>query len=291
LLPINLYQIIEKKKKTKKKKKKVPFKLSPITWPQNHLLLTSKSILTQYVDCGVLGHALKKEKAKTLTPGGQIFSYFLCVSPGKISGISSHLQSNESITNKPTTTTMAAKSQQFSWSRVLLHYKALKRPTKHPLHYSRKISTFPQFPTSQTPNFSFLTKSHYSTASNRVIQELLADVERERQREREQKKRTGLDTKDIDAEDEEDYMGVAPLIEKLEKEKQKLKETGDLHQYEERTDSDSDDDDERFSREAMEKRRDEFERKFKRHEELLKNFTEAGMKCGLVCLDGLSFGY
>ncbi|KAE8077550.1 hypothetical protein FH972_016106 [Carpinus fangiana] len=168
---------------------------------------------------------------------------------------------------------MATKSQQFSWSRVLLHHQALRRPTKHPLHYSRIISTFSHFPTSQTPYFSFLTKTHYSTASNRVAQDLLAEVERERQRERQQRKRSGLDTKDIDAEDEEDYMGVAPLIEKLEKEK--LKDTGDLNQYEERTDSDSDDDDERFSGDAMKKRRDEFERKFKRHEEFLKNFTEA----------------
>jgi small subunit ribosomal protein S5 len=207
----------------------------------------------------------------------------------KISGISSNLRSNESITKEPTTTTMATKSQQFSWSRVLLHHQALRRPTKHPLYYSRKIPTFPHFPTSQTPYFSFLTKTHYSTASNRVAQDLLAEVERERQRERQQRKRSGLDTKDIDAEDEEDYMGVAPLIEKLEKEK--LKDTGDLNQYEERTDSDSDDDDERFSGDAMKKRRDEFERKFKRHEEFLKNFTEAGMKCGPVCLDGLSFGY
>lgn len=106
-----------------------------------------------------------------------------------------------------------------------------------------------------------------------MVQDLLSEVEKERQREREQRKRTGLDTKDIDDEDEEDYMGIMPLIEKLEKEK--LKDTGSLNQYEEATDSDSDDDDERFSTEASEKRWNQFERKFKRHEELLKNFTEA----------------
>lgn len=106
-----------------------------------------------------------------------------------------------------------------------------------------------------------------------MVHDLLAEVEKDKQREREQRKRAGLDTKDIDAEDEEDYMGVTRVIEKLEKEK--LKNTGDLNQYEEPTDSDSDDDDERFGTEAIKKRRDEFERKFKRHEEFLKNFTEA----------------
>lgn len=99
-------------------------------------------------------------------------------------------------------------------------------------------------------------------------------MEREKQREREQRKRAGLDTKDIDREDEEDYMGVMPLIEKLEKEK--LKDTGDLNLYEEPTDSDSDEDDERFTPDAVKKRFDEFQRKFTRHEELLNNFTEAG---------------
>ena len=116
-----------------------------------------------------------------------------------------------------------------------------------------------------------------------MVHDLLAEVEKERHREREQRKRAGLDTKDIDAEDGEDYMGVMPLIERLEK--QKLKDTGELNRYEERSDSDSDDDDERFSNEAVKKRKDEFDRKFKRHEELLKNFTEAGIEClPLVCL-------
>lgn len=89
-----------------------------------------------------------------------------------------------------------------------------------------------------------------------------------------------MDTKDIDAEDEEDYMGVGPLIEKLEKEK--LKITADLNLYEEPTDSDSDEDDERFSRDAVNKRFQLFEKKFKRHEELLHGFADAGMRYKLV---------
>ncbi|RVW77441.1 hypothetical protein CK203_048093 [Vitis vinifera] len=105
------------------------------------------------------------------------------------------------------------------------------------------------------------------------MQELLAEVEREKQREKEQRKRAGLDVKEIEDEDEEDYMGVGPLIEKLEKEK--LKNSGDLNMYEERTDSDSDEDDERFTTEAVKKRARCFEKKFKRHGELLNNFAEA----------------
>lgn len=103
----------------------------------------------------------------------------------------------------------------------------------------------------------------------------MAEVEKDREREREQRKRAGLDTKDIDEEDKEDYMGLMPYIEKLEKEK--LKNVGDLNRYEEPSDSDSDNDDERFTPDAIKKRFDEFQRKFKRHKELLRNFIEAGI--------------
>lgn len=70
-------------------------------------------------------------------------------------------------------------------------------------------------------------------------------------------------------------MGVGPLIDKLEKEK--LKDPGgEPNRYEEPTDSDSDDDDERFTSEAVEKRTADFEKKYKRFEDLIKNFTDAG---------------
>lgn len=92
--------------------------------------------------------------------------------------------------------------------------------------------------------------------------------------EREERKQKGLDTADIDAEEEEDYKSVRPLIEKLEKEK--LKGDANLNMYEERSESDSDDDDERWSPEAVQDRIDVFEKKFNRHEDLLRNFTEAG---------------
>ncbi|KAI4331618.1 hypothetical protein MLD38_029792 [Melastoma candidum] len=71
-----------------------------------------------------------------------------------------------------------------------------------------------------TPRSSFST-SFTPGASSRVVQELLAEFEKEKQRERDSRKRAGIGTEDIVAEDDEDFMGIAPLIEKLEKEKLK----------------------------------------------------------------------
>ncbi|XP_011077111.1 golgin subfamily A member 6-like protein 6 [Sesamum indicum] len=122
-------------------------------------------------------------------------------------------------------------------------------------------------------NFSDLPLNSRLAAEARALQDLTYQVQQERAREREERIKAGLDTADLDAEEEEDYMGVGPLIEKLEKEKAKG-EPRDLNRYEEQTDSDSDDDD-RFSKEAENKLIDQFEKKFKKHEELLDNFTKA----------------
>ncbi|XP_031260369.1 uncharacterized protein LOC116118525 [Pistacia vera] len=201
---------------------------------------------------------------------------------------------------------MTTKSQPYSWTRLLLN-ETLKNPTKTPLLFSRKISTFPHFSTSQTPQipippnihlpnaskrnptkpiFSFSRKistfrlfrtnqtprCHFSSYT-RVAQDLLAQVERDKQREREARKRLGLDTKDIDAEDEEDYTGVGPMIEKLEKKLRTIPE--EFIRNEEPTDLDRDEDDERFSREAVQKRYQLFQKKFKRFEELVRSFVDA----------------
>ncbi|XP_077227685.1 ribosomal protein S5 family protein [Tasmannia lanceolata] len=165
-----------------------------------------------------------------------------------------------------------------TWTRFLLTLNP-KKPINNPIIFSRTISNsppfFPQFHYIQKPNSNFQTSFRFDRffSSARTIQELLAEVEMEKQREREQRKRAGEDVGE-DNEDEEDYMGVGKLIEKLEKEKEKEKDTGDLDSREEPTDSESEDD-ERFSPDELKKRRDEFEKKFKRHEELLNNFTEA----------------
>lgn len=170
------------------------------------------------------------------------------------------------------------------WCRLLLINKTLKpRPIKPP---SRNISSL--VPNPNTPRF-FLPSIHPRLFSSPVaaaadddgddgddikdpIQELLAELEREKQRERDQKTKAG--TPIVDDEDEEDYMGVQPLIDKLEKSKTKY--IGPLELYEEPTDSESDDeDDERFTGEAINKDIDLFEKKHERHGELLKNFVDA----------------
>ncbi|KAL0536476.1 hypothetical protein IC582_025425 [Cucumis melo] len=166
---------------------------------------------------------------------------------------------------------MVNKSQAFSWSRLLLNQVVHQNLIKTPLHISRKISCLQRLPIDKISKIS-LTRC-YSTAHSRVVHDLLAEVEKEKKREREMRIRAGLDTKDIDNEDEEDYMGVGPLIEKLDKKNSRV--TGDLNAYEEPSDSDSDEDDERFSTESVRKRFQNFQRKFERHKELLKNFTDA----------------
>lgn len=103
-----------------------------------------------------------------------------------------------------------------------------------------------------------------------VVRDLLAELEQEKKRERDERKRKGLGTEDIDREEEEDYMGVTPLIEKLQKEKWN---TEDLMLEEEPTDSDSEEDE--IDQDEEEKAWEMFETKLERHKELLKNFVEA----------------
>ncbi|KAK4796633.1 hypothetical protein SAY86_028959 [Trapa natans] len=163
----------------------------------------------------------------------------------------------------------------FSYSNLIFkHSNLLRKSSNWPLicsasHYSYGRSSFAPL----------LHRSHFSTFPSdetaAAVQELLGELEMEKQREREARKRAGLDTKDIDAEEEEDFMGVGPLIEKLEKEKLKESSSTDLFAYEEPTDSDSDEDDERLNPENMRKNFELFEKKIKRHDELLNNFAES----------------
>ena len=129
-------------------------------------------------------------------------------------------------------------------------------PLKSPLnvisHIPGKSQLFLIFSPTKHQNPHFLQKNVISPQPSHPEQLRLAEVEREKQRERDDRKRKGLDTKDIDEEDQEDYMGVMPLIEKLKKEK--MKDNPDLDRYEEPTDSDSEEDDEWFPAEAKEKR-------------------------------------
>lgn len=82
-------------------------------------------------------------------------------------------------------------------------------------------------------------------------------------------------------EEEEDYMGVNPLIEKLEKEKTKDKADGkeydnNFWMLEEDSESESEDDDDDEERAEQMRRKEEqlMDRKIKRHRELMKEFME-----------------
>ncbi|KAI9075807.1 hypothetical protein K1719_042293 [Acacia pycnantha] len=142
-------------------------------------------------------------------------------------------------------------------------------------HKEHCIDAFPSLGKPTTPLHPLVTHDSESIPSN-LVQDLLAEVEKDRlERTDRERIRVGLDTKDIDAETRQDYMGVRPILRKLRR--QKIKDSKELDEYEEPTDSDSDDEDERFSPEAIQQRFEDFERKFKKHEELLKNFTDAGI--------------
>ncbi|KAL7611299.1 hypothetical protein Lser_V15G10350 [Lactuca serriola] len=124
-------------------------------------------------------------------------------------------------------------------------------------------------------NRQFSSMPASNTVGDRIVRELLAQVERDKQRERDQRKKAGLGTADIDAEDDEDYMGVGPLIERLEKENLKHVDPGLLNMREEPTDSESDEEDHRFTYEAIQKRQEILQKKYKRHDELIKNFAQS----------------
>ncbi|XP_020094015.1 uncharacterized protein LOC109714031 [Ananas comosus] len=157
---------------------------------------------------------------------------------------------------------------------LLLRFRSYARPRlfSAPKPYHNPTPPLPCF-------FRLLPSRPFSANPNpvmgdRVVQELLAEAERERQREREERRKAGVDVADDDDEEEEDYMGVGPLIEKLEKKRAREADSA-FDMFWEPTDSDSDEDDERFSPDEIKKRLDEFDRKCKRHSELLKNFAEA----------------
>ncbi|KAK6156443.1 hypothetical protein DH2020_010691 [Rehmannia glutinosa] len=158
---------------------------------------------------------------------------------------------------------------------------------RHRIPSTIKYASRPFLSTHSLPNplLTSQTTRNYSSkfsdvrgraaAADRALQDITYQAQRERMRERGRGIKAGLDVADLDAEDEEDYMGVGPLIEKLEKEKMKG-DPPNLNRYEEPTDSESDDD-ERSSQDAMNKQFDQFEKKFKKHEELLDKFTKAGL--------------
>ncbi|KAI3995762.1 hypothetical protein MKX01_007241 [Papaver californicum] len=167
-----------------------------------------------------------------------------------------------------------------TWSRILLKSSSSKNPSIPHKNLCRKISnSSPQIHHFQIPkpNLSlsrYRFSSSFPPSNDRVIQKLLEEAEAEKQKEKDEKRKAGLlnDDDDVEEEEEEDYMSVGPMIEKLEK--QNAKEKGPLGQHEEPTDSESEVD-ERWEPDAVQKRSDEFEKKCKRHGELLTNFASS----------------
>ncbi|GMJ11323.1 hypothetical protein like AT1G64880 [Hibiscus trionum] len=161
------------------------------------------------------------------------------------------------------------------------HYP--KTPVKPHFSFCRNISYFPNIQTPNSPlsfnrwNFSRAFSSDDSSDDDGdaddddLMADVFAEIEQEKQREREDRIRKGLDTKDLDEEDNEDYMGVTALIEKLEKRHLKEKNMRVDFDFDDLSDSDSESEDEG----DYEKREEQFERKKKMHEQLLKNFCEA----------------
>ncbi|KAL3833935.1 hypothetical protein ACJIZ3_008671 [Penstemon smallii] len=161
------------------------------------------------------------------------------------------------------------------WSRLLLH--PVQHLIRHPPRHPSPLFLSAHFISKRTRNFSTdlwdLPPKARWAAEDRALQELTYEEERERQREREERIKAGLPTADLDAEDEEDYMGVDPLIEKLMKEEAKG-DNNKLMQYEEATDSESED--EQSAAEASEEKVKIFDKKFEKYEELLDKFNKAG---------------
>lgn len=98
----------------------------------------------------------------------------------------------------------------------------------------------------------------------------MEEVERERARERAKLISEGVDVSDLGNEEEPDILRVGPLLEKLERQNKKDKES-ELNMREAETDSDSEPEDE----EALNKQVEMFEKKFDQFEKLLDKFDKA----------------
>ncbi|KNA22083.1 hypothetical protein SOVF_037280 [Spinacia oleracea] len=169
-----------------------------------------------------------------------------------------------------------------SWLSRLISSKALTlKPHHQTRHFSllRPISAIPIIkPPHQTRHFcDFLSDD----AMEKTLQNLKKEAEIEKHREREEKRKAGIFVDEAIEEEEEDWMGVNPLIERLEKEDAKTYGMHDKMKwdpsFEEATDSDSEDDaweDPEFQEETR-KFNLMVERKFKRYQGLLNGFAKS----------------
>ncbi|KAF6154749.1 hypothetical protein GIB67_032361 [Kingdonia uniflora] len=174
------------------------------------------------------------------------------------------------------TTTTILKSKGV-WSRLLLS-QTLQNPSLKPsLILTRPISHLlnqpqPQPQPKPTLNPSSLTHLRFFSITRSPIQELLGELEHEKRRDREKRIKAGLPPDN--PEDEEDFMGVGPLIEKIEKETKKNGISRLDMLYEEPTDSDREED-ERDTFDAKNRRAEVLEKKLEKHEELVDSLNKA----------------
>ncbi|CAH9072960.1 unnamed protein product [Cuscuta epithymum] len=141
------------------------------------------------------------------------------------------------------------------WSRVILNQlRLITASSSSAVGTSKLLRPSSKFPAA--PRF-FSSRQSQGNFDSFLFQE-----RRDLLKEKEERLKQGLDTADLDARAAE-----------LDKREENIKKSSSS--YEEPTDSDSDDDDEQWGAEALDRRWVVFEKKFERHEQLLKNFTDA----------------
>ncbi|GAB2248479.1 hypothetical protein Droror1_Dr00008361 [Drosera rotundifolia] len=168
------------------------------------------------------------------------------------------------------------------WLTRLINLTTKHPIPQNPIFYQTPI-TIPTTPFAHTHLFSSQTSRFDDgyiddAEAYRAVDELLAEVEREKHQEREAKKRAGLEIEEN--EEEEDFMGVGELIERLEKQALKESDEGkDGFGFEEETESETEDDDDgdnRFEEDGLAARRRVREREVEERELLDKKFAKHG---------------
>lgn len=161
----------------------------------------------------------------------------------------------------------------------------------HPPPYSikafstifQKLKPIPIWKT-PTPLYNGWNARSFSSGRLADVEEMLAELQKEEEREKKQKEerkeqRLAEGKDDGDEEDqeekddeEEDYMGLGEIVEEDVKENEQEDD-----EYDNPWDiDDTDDEDERFSRKAQQIRKEEFDKKFQKYQDLLKSFSNSG---------------
>ncbi|XP_074302171.1 uncharacterized protein LOC141633639 [Silene latifolia] len=174
-----------------------------------------------------------------------------------------------------------------SWlSNLIIRTKTIN-PKSPNLRHTRLLHNFSNpikfNPISPKPTIYFTQKRHFGLTEqeeDKLLRELYADVEKELHREREAKRKAGIVVNEAE-EEEEDYLGVGPLIAKIDAELAKpkimLDKFKDISFLDEPTDSDSEheEDKDRDFMEEVKKGDILFQKLTKRSEELHSAFASS----------------